>query len=185
MTTEHLCHLFSRFWADTDGWKEIDYSVRQFFFIFACTNSCVNPLIYGAFTDRNTGLFVSKERLCFMPRARKRRWRVSNWIGKDVSVWTLCISHWEIWHFVSSWDLPAKNWISTGKFLSEALIFVPTNPQYDDRLFIELWVQYKQITSSVHVVYPNCFFNIQNTLGTPGLCIIRFLGLGKINVKWN
>ena len=71
-------HLFSRFWADTDGWKEIDYSVRQFFFIFACTNSCVNPLIYGAFTDRNTGLFVSKERLCFMPIARKRRWRVSN-----------------------------------------------------------------------------------------------------------
>ena len=112
MTTEHLYHLFSRFWADTDGWKEIDYSVRQFFFIFACTNSCVNPLIYGAFTDRNTGLFVSKERLCFMPRARKRRWRVSNWIGKVVSVWTLCISHWEIWRFVSSWDLPAKNWIS-------------------------------------------------------------------------
>ena len=110
--TEHLWHFFSRFWADTDGWKEIDYSVRQFFFIFACTNSCVNPLIYGAFTDRNTWLFVSKERLCFMPRARKRRWRVSNWIGKVVSVWTLCISQWEIWRFVSSWDLPAKNWIS-------------------------------------------------------------------------
>ena len=29
----------------------------------------------------------------------------------------------------------------TGKFLSEALIFVSTNPQSDDRLFIELQVQ--------------------------------------------
>ena len=28
--------------------------------------------------------------------------------------------------------------ISTGKSLSEALIFASTNPQYDDRLFIEL-----------------------------------------------
>ena len=26
----------------------------------------------------------------------------------------------------------------TGKYLSEALILVSTNPQYDDRLFIEL-----------------------------------------------
>ena len=30
--------------------------------------------------------------------------------------------------------------LSTGKFLSEALIFASTNPQYDDRLFIELQV---------------------------------------------
>ena len=29
----------------------------------------------------------------------------------------------------------------TGKSLSEALIFASTNPQYDDRLFIELQVQ--------------------------------------------
>ena len=32
--------------------------------------------------------------------------------------------------------------IDTGKSLSEALIFASTNPQYDDRLFIELQVQY-------------------------------------------
>ena len=32
--------------------------------------------------------------------------------------------------------------IHTGKSLSEALIFASTNPQYDDRLFIELQVQY-------------------------------------------
>ena len=37
---------------------------------------------------------------------------------------------------------------ATGKSLSEALIFASTNPQYDDRLFIELQVQYMKIPSS-------------------------------------
>ena len=41
----------------------------------------------------------------------------------------------------------------TGKSLSEALILASTNPQYDDRLFIELRVQYMKIASSQHVVY--------------------------------
>ena len=37
----------------------------------------------------------------------------------------------------------------TGKSLAEALIFASTsNPQYDDRLFIELQAQYMKITSS-------------------------------------
>ena len=36
----------------------------------------------------------------------------------------------------------------TGKSLSEALIFASTNPQYDDRLFIVLQVQYMKIPSS-------------------------------------
>ena len=36
----------------------------------------------------------------------------------------------------------------TGKSLSEALIFASTNPQYDDRLFIELQVQYMKLPSS-------------------------------------
>ena len=36
----------------------------------------------------------------------------------------------------------------TGKSLSEALIFESTNPQYDNRLFIELQVQYMKIQSS-------------------------------------
>ena len=48
----------------------------------------------------------------------------------------------------------------TGKFLSEALIFASTNPQYDDTLFIELHVQYlcdnsKLRTWGEHVVYRN------------------------------
>jgi len=38
--------------------------------------------------------------------------------------------------------------IVTGKSLSEAVIFASTNPQYDDRLFIELQVQYMKIPSS-------------------------------------
>ena len=38
--------------------------------------------------------------------------------------------------------------IHTGKSLSEALIFASTNPQYDNRLFIELQVQYMKIPSS-------------------------------------
>ena len=35
-----------------------------------------------------------------------------------------------------------QNLTSTGKSLSEALIFALNNPQYDDRVFIELQVQY-------------------------------------------
>ena len=36
----------------------------------------------------------------------------------------------------------------TGKSFSEPLILATTNPQYDKRLFIELWVQYMKTTSS-------------------------------------
>ena len=36
----------------------------------------------------------------------------------------------------------------TGKSLSEALIFASTNPQHNDRLFIELQVQYMKNPSS-------------------------------------
>ena len=35
----------------------------------------------------------------------------------------------------------------TGKSMSEAHIFASTNPPYDDRLFIELQVQYMKIAS--------------------------------------
>ena len=38
--------------------------------------------------------------------------------------------------------------VSTGKSLSEALIFATTKPQYDGILFIELQVQYMKIPSS-------------------------------------
>ena len=43
-------------------------------------------------------------------------------------------------------DFPTP--VFTGKSLSEPLIFASTDPQYDDRLFIELQVQYMKIPSS-------------------------------------
>ena len=49
-----------------------------------------------------------------------------------------------------------RKWLCTGKSMSEALIFASTNPQYDNRLFIELPVEYMKIPSSEHVVYISC-----------------------------
>ena len=46
---------------------------------------------------------------------------------------------------------------STGKSFSEALILESVNPQYDNRLFIDLRLQYKKNTSSEHAVYKHCF----------------------------
>ena len=58
--------------------------------------------------------------------------------------------------------------LCTGKSLSEALIFASNNPQYDDRLFIELEAQYMKNPSSengenmwcTEIVFdiPNMFF---------------------------
>ena len=39
----------------------------------------------------------------------------------------------------------------TGKSLSEVLIYLSTNPQYDNRLFNDLQVQYEKITRAEHV----------------------------------
>ena len=55
----------------------------------------------------------------------------------------------------------------TGKSLSEALIFASTKPQYDDRLIIELQVQYMKIPSSEHgenMLCTEIVFYIQNNL---------------------
>ena len=49
-----------------------------------------------------------------------------------------------LWHLYELY----KSHKSTGKSLSEALIFALTNPQYDNRLFIEFQVQYMKIPSS-------------------------------------
>ena len=53
--------------------------------------------------------------------------------------------------------------------MSEALIFAPTNPQYEDRLFIELQVRYMKIQSSWHgenMLCTEIVFDIQNNLCT-------------------
>ena len=64
-----------------------------------------------------------------------------------------------------------KNLNHTGKSLSEALIFASTNPQYDDRLFIELnykfntW-KFQAQTWGENVVYRNCFWHTEQFLYT-------------------
>ena len=59
--------------------------------------------------------------------------------------------------------------IITGKSFPEALIFASTNPQYGNRLFIELPIQYMKIPSSEHEGNMLCTqiaycFDIQNNL---------------------
>ena len=54
---------------------------------------------------------------------------------------------------------------STGKSLSEAFILTSTNPQYDNRLFIDLPVQYMKTTSAGHGENVFCF-DIQNNFCT-------------------
>ena len=68
---------------------------------------------------------------------------------------------------------------NTGKSLSEALIFASTNPQYHDRLFIELRVQYMKIASSEHGENMLCTqivfcFDIQNNLCTQHVLSLQF-----------
>ena len=52
--------------------------------------------------------------------------------------------------------------LSTGKFMSEALILESTNPQYDKRLFIDLPVQYMETTSSEHGENMLCAYIVLN-----------------------
>ena len=66
--------------------------------------------------------------------------------------------------------------IFTGKSLSEALIFASSKPQYDNKLFIELKVQYMKTTSSEHVVYINCS-ECQNKNKNKYLCTQHVLRL--------
>ena len=60
-------------------------------------------------------------------------------------------------------------YIYTGKSLSEPVIFASANPQYDDRLFIEVRVQYMNIASSEqaqNTLLVSFCFDIQNNLCT-------------------
>ena len=60
------------------------------------------------------------------------------------------------WIFGFSWQTTKSEMYLEGKSFSEALIFASTNPKYDDRLFIKLWVQYPKIPSSEHVENMMC-----------------------------
>lgn len=64
-----------RFWADPESFDEVDYRIRKFLFLFACTNSCANPLIYGAFSAKHSGgIFASRERDIVTSEQAKRGW---------------------------------------------------------------------------------------------------------------
>ena len=65
-------------------------------------------------------------------------------------------------YFIITFVLAKFSVLDTGKSLSEALILASTNPQYNDRLFIQLRVQYMKIARSEHgknmlCKYTNCF----------------------------
>lgn len=49
-----------RFWIDPVAANTADQRIQKVLYLFACTNSCMNPIVYGVFnlkrnkTDRNT-----------------------------------------------------------------------------------------------------------------------------------
>ena len=63
----------------------------------------------------------------------------------------------------------------TGKSVSEALILESVNPQYDDRLFIELGVHYKKIAISEHVKNILCTKIVLNVKTKNNLCTQHIL----------
>ena len=81
-------------------------------------------------------------------KRRTRGFLTKYWIHKMVSR-IFCKVHifWEGHKILRNLPLTFD---CTGTSLSEALIFASTNQQYDDRLFIELQVQYMNIPSSEH-----------------------------------
>ncbi|XP_012272111.1 gonadotropin-releasing hormone II receptor isoform X2 [Orussus abietinus] len=40
------------YWIDRDSAKRVDQRIQKGLFLFACTNSCMNPIVYGAFNIR-------------------------------------------------------------------------------------------------------------------------------------
>ena len=54
-------------------------------------------------------------------------------------------------HAINWGKMTIKYELGTGKSLSEVLIYLSINPQYDNRLFNDLRVQYEKITRAEHV----------------------------------
>ena len=109
--------------------------------------------------DLGNSLFFDQVPPSWSKRAYASLNGLSNWYADLI----LRIKELEAW--TSDFSLPASVWLpgffnpqsfltaimqSTGKSFSEALIFASTNPQYDDKVFIESQVQYMKIPSSEH-----------------------------------
>ena len=41
-----------RYWIDRDSAKQVDQRIQKALFLFACTNSSINPIVYGVFNIR-------------------------------------------------------------------------------------------------------------------------------------
>ena len=119
-------------------------------------------------TPKSTWFIGSSPKHCQNINGTYRRGQITcNWLNvikklrslKQVSLvralftWSTVLSEW--WTFL--WP-----------YLSEALILAPTNPYYDNRLFIELWVQYIKIPCSEHVenMLRTCWEHVENMLTT-------------------
>ena len=42
-----------RYWIDKQSAEKVDLRIRKGLFLFACTNSCMNPIVYGYFNFRS------------------------------------------------------------------------------------------------------------------------------------
>ena len=73
--------------------------------------------------------------------------------------------------------------LRTVKSFSEALILASVNPQYDERLFIELQEKYKIRTCFVQKLFFCFFFDIQNNICTQHVVNLYFLGNSMNNLS--
>jgi hypothetical protein len=46
-------HACCRYWIDEASAETVDQRVQKGLFLFACTNSCMNPIVYGYFNFRS------------------------------------------------------------------------------------------------------------------------------------
>ncbi|XP_011136225.2 gonadotropin-releasing hormone receptor isoform X1 [Harpegnathos saltator] len=55
------------YWADQASAREVDVRIQKALFLFACTNSCINPMIYGIFNIRQKSKTNLQSYLPLMP----------------------------------------------------------------------------------------------------------------------
>ena len=75
--------------------------------------------------------------------------------------------------------------LGTGKSMSEALSFASTNPQYNNRLFIELPLQYMKIPSSEHgenMLCTEIVLSVKNNFCTQHVFLRFELGISCIEL---
>lgn len=50
------------YWVDKKSAKEVDFKIQKGLFLFACTNSSINPIVYGAYNIRKTSAVQGRTR---------------------------------------------------------------------------------------------------------------------------